>query len=795
MMKRRAVCLCLALLLLLPMLLTGCSKEVEKITLAFDDNFGYDRVATGTLIAENDRFELLWDDIAQTALFHDKTTDRWYSTTPYDYYMDMPFNPKADTMLYAPLNISYIKTNPDTFMSNIDYANAKNDSIDYQVFDPLLDENGNVIIDEATGVISYESEPQYIDHPDGMTVPRSGVSSELIENGIRINYAFPALRLAISLELILNEKGLEARIPMDRIQEDDNRIYEISVLPSLVSAINGDDAYLFVPSGGGALIEAKTLLTKKTYDEAVYGEDLSDVQTMVKHLSNQIHLPVFGARDVNGGMIGVIQQGAACARIQANIGDPQLGYVADDGTERYYSTVNAAFRVRGHEEILYNSMGNQSLAAPSYSETIANYDYLSVQYYPLGEDTSYVGMANTYREHLQAAGYLQNRVESVPALSVSYLGSVQTPQSFFGVPYKADTATTDLKSAKEITEELNALVNNGGMLVTLRGYGKGGLTNTVVGGDFKLSGSVGNKKDWNALNQYAADNNVILAMDYETIRFQKGSNGYGVSSSTAFNISQLDVESGTYVLNTAVEDEHGNYWYFLTRDKLAKAVEEAIASAKKLNTGAISLNSLSQDAYSDYRNGNYTAKAHMDEDVAALLEKCRENGLKVVGTQANEYAALLSDYIVETPTASSKYSALTQEIPFYALVFQGYKGLTSQTINTAVNVRDTYLRAVATGATLQFTLTDSQHDSLQFEDNTAYITSLYADWKDDIAAMVQESAELHEKVGKQTITQYTIENGLSTTVFEDGTTVCVNYTDADMESSLGTVPAMGFIYG
>ena len=36
---------------------------------------------------------------------------------------------------------------------------------------------------------------------------------------------------------------------------------------------------------------------------------------------------------------------------------------------------------------------------------------------------------------------------------------------------------------------------------------------------------------------------------------------------------------------------------------------------------------------------------------------------------------------------------------------------------------------------------------------------------------------------------------MSTTVFEDGTTVYVNYTDKDMTCPAGTVPAMGFVYG
>ena len=70
MLKRRIVCLGLALLLLLPMVLTGCSKDWEKTTLSFDENYGNVRVPSGE-VARNDRFALYWDDDAQCALLED----------------------------------------------------------------------------------------------------------------------------------------------------------------------------------------------------------------------------------------------------------------------------------------------------------------------------------------------------------------------------------------------------------------------------------------------------------------------------------------------------------------------------------------------------------------------------------------------------------------------------------------------------------------------------------------------------------------------------------------------------
>ena len=179
-----------------------------------------------------------------------------------------------------------------------------------------------------------------------------------------------------------------------------------------------------------------------------------------------------------------------------------------------------------------------------------------------------------------------------------------------------------------------------------------------------------------------------------------------------------------------------------------------------------------------------------------MLKQGSNSGLKVVVSDANAYAALNADYVTEAPMSSSRFNILSYEIPFYTLVFQGYKALSSATINTAVNVKETYLKAVATGAALQFTLCDELHDALRFEQNTAYITSRYSDWKGDITRMVNDYKAVHDKVGNMPIVDYVQMSGMSKTVFADETasyTVYVNYTDADLVIDGITVEAGKFV--
>ena len=152
-----------------------------------------------------------------------------------------------------------------------------------------------------------------------------------------------------------------------------------------------------------------------------------------------------------------------------------------------------------------------------------------------------------------------------------------------------------------------------------------------------------------------------------------------------------------------------------------------------------------------------------------------------------------ADYVTEVPQHSTMFDIFDEDIPFYSLVFQGYVPLSSASINLAVNTRDTYLKAIATGMTLQFTLCDTLHESIQYDEDTAFVSSRYIDWKDQIAAMVNESADLLNKVGNQAITSYVKDGSVSTTVFENGTTVYVNYADEAVQFNGIEIAANSFI--
>ena len=770
---KKITCLCLAVLLLLPMLLTGCGKKTEQVLASYTENSGV-LCETYTQRLDGSKYELTWVKDRERFVLKDTESGNEFYSTP-EYF--------EDRETCSPLIVDYYKPNAQ----NLSTVDGLTDCINYY--------QQSAEGEEVVAASEEEAKRAY--------------SVERIDNGFRATYSFPEAKIAVAVEYLLTTDGVKVSIPMDLLQESENKIYEIKLAPYFASATNDiEDSYMMVPSGGGSLIYAKRSGKVKEYYESVYGDDRSEPITLQSRIQGQIHMPVFGIstttirdNDLEGsefgveqkiGMLGVVEEGVDCAMVYAKSGGELF--------ENQFSCVYTSFCIRSKEKVIYNSQGAQKSTGTRYSDTVTSADNLSVHYIPLSEstdgDVSYVGLAKRYRKYLQDRGYLQSTVDKAPALSVNLLGATQITESLFGVPYQNDVATTTLAQSKDIVSELYDLVGDKGLLVSLEGYGQGGLAHTEVGGGFKLSSTVGKKGDLEALVSFAEENGIVLSMDYEIAQFQDAGSGVQLGQDTALCISTLKAKISTYQMNTGLEDEKGLAWYLLTRGLLSDMTNKAIEAAKEQGVDAISLGSLSNIQYSDFRSEGYAAMSGFSDAVAELLNQCSDEDLLVVAANANLYAALNADYVTEVPMHSTRFNVLDEDIPFYTLVLQGYVPLTSSSINLAVNVEKTYLQAVSTGMGLQFTLCDTLHESIQFDQDTAFVSSCYDDWKGRITDMVNESSDLLAKIGNQPIKNYVVDGDLTVTEFENGVTVYVNYSDEPMTLDNGIeIPAMSFVEG
>lgn len=653
----------------------------------------------------------------------------------------------------------------------------------------ILEDNEDYQSVAASGVsasieISYvEPVRSLIMETDSEELLRNGgfIYAKRIENGIRLIYYFNNEQISIPVEYVLDNEGLKVSLIPSGITEGENKLYSVSIMPFFISAPNNTDSYIFVPSGSGAVMYTDdTERQVRRYSEPVFGQD-ETFQTVFKNKQTEsIRLPVFGVKNGVKAMIGVLEEGGESAYIEASAGDSSIGY----------SFAYAEFLVRGYADAYVKDVDGNNSEVKKYTDSIANTDRMTVRYIPVAEENAnYSDMAETYREYLN----LDKISENSPALMLSFYGGAEVRKLFLGIPYRTVVSVTDFSDVKNI---LNDLQKETGVniLANLKGFGNSGLDYGELGGGFKFSGKFGGKKDFNTLNEWCEQQNIILSADIDLVYFNNSGNGYSATFDTAKTANTVTARK--YYYSTVTHEQNGDNpsTYLLKRGLNEKLTDSISAMIDTYSLRAVTLSTLSNTAYSDYESADYYNKGNMASDASEIIEAVKKDKTVFVADNANSYAAVKADYILNSPTSSSLYNDLDSDIPFYQMVFHGSIPLSSRAINLADESRNEFLKAVSTGSSLYFTLCEETGNDFIVGVHDALAVSEYSALKSMILEYTKEAEALIEKVSDSYIVSYSKNGEVSCTEFSNGTVVYVNFGNFDAESELGIIPAQSFIY-
>ena len=692
------------------------------------------------LISENNNFMLTYDALVDNLILYDKSNGKLTSTIPYEYYSSTEESiPFVDTTINSAVVISCIN-NKDSSLA------------EYSSYDSVV-QNGKAY-------------------------------SVKIDNGVRVIYFFEEAQISVPVDYTLTEKGIRAKILISEITEGSQfRVYKIDLLPFFASAKNNTDSYLFIPSGSGALMYTDdTKRNIRMYSEAVFGTDATYDTVYNLNKTDQIYLPVFGAKNKDQGVLAILEEGSELAYIEAMAGDAQIGF----------SSVYPSYYLRAKDiaKIKNNYGANQVINKIDKNRTFI--DNISVEYICLNSDASYNAMAGAYRGYLKSKGYFKSG-EKEGYLYLDVLGGALVNKSFLGISYKSLKATTTVSDAKEIINDVSSYAENG-LVAVLKGFGDGGIDKTVLGGGFRLDSALGKEKELSTLVQSCDKKGIALAMDFDLIHYTKSGKGFSTKTDSARNINNTTAKTNYFTLvtnqiNTLVESP-----ILIKRSLIQEAATKSIEYTNKIGFKGISFSSLGKVTYGDYSQQKYYVKANTVSDFEKIAKKLRKNKLDIFSNSANSYAAINSDYIFNSPTNSSKYIALDKEIPFYQMIFKGNTSLSAAAINLAANPQKEFLKAVSTGSALHFTVISKFDTALISSVHSGLSGSVYGDLKKNISDMYEKAEPLLKKVKGAEIINYSEENGVGCTEFNNGVKVFVNFNDFDAQTESGTVKANDFIY-
>ena len=608
----------------------------------------------------------------------------------------------------------------------------------------------------STAVPLYQNSYAYCVGEDNVTVGKT-------DGGYRASYLFEDLGITVPVLVELADGRLRVTVEGDKIESGDEYIItSIAVLPGFMAEDGSRDGYLFVPSGSGALVPFATGRGEiATYSEMVYGDDLAIEQEEYEGEKQKISVPVYGVKSGDTAVTAIIESGDSTARINSEADSLSSSYtrvyseyvtaIIDDTTlfESNYE----------NQRIIYGAEQRDSLEDYTVSYTFTH-----------GDKADYSGMAEVYRDYLE----LESRAEK-PSLRVTLYGAAWKKASFLGIPYRKAMALTTFENAADITDELK----EAGAEVSLKyiGWNNDGIDNRKAASKFLPVGALGGKSGFKKLYSHLEDSGVSAWFDTDLMLLSKSGNGFSVYSDVCKSIFNTRTPIYDYMLSVYVPYNDRNPHYLLTPDNVSKAADKFLDKYKY--DGGISLGDLGSSVYSDFKNGG--VRLDCIKFFCKIMEKAGSGNMLAL-TSPNAYAFKYCNTIFELPMSSDGNLIFSESVPFLQMVLHGSVSY------GAVSGCD-LLDCIEYGADPAYYGIYAESETLIETDYNWLYSSTYTNWKNEAVELYAEYAKIYTELYDCVITEHSSENGVSKTVFDNGTVIYTNRGKNEVTADGVTVPA------
>lgn len=568
---------------------------------------------------------------------------------------------------------------------------------------------------------------------------------------------------------------LVVEVPLGEIEyKEDYPLYTLSVLPYFGAAGPEDEGYLFVPEGGGALIDFNNgKIAQNSYFANVYGWDMAQDRDAVVH-ETRTYFNVFGEAKGDSSFICTIEEGAPYASIQADI----------SGRNNSYNFVNAIYSIVHREQYDVADKYNGEMFV--YEKQLP--DESLVQRYSFLNSGSYVDMAERYHDHLMER-YGENLTlredEGAPAV-IEVIGAVDKVKQILGVPVSRPLELTTYREARQMLEELNEEgVRN--MSVKLSGWTNGGIQQRVLSRVKPVSG-LGSTKELKSFVASAADMGADVYLNGITSYANDSglTDGFFVFTDTARFVSKEKAELLPYNTVTYAKRESQDPYYLLNGGKILEMAQNLSAAADKYGA-SVSFEDIGRELSSDFNEDEPLSRQAAMAAQAAKLKELADSGQKIMLNMGNDYAIAYSDVVTNMDLNGTVYTIIDRTVPFYQLALHGYVNYTGEPINLTQDGQEVLLNSAEYGAGLSFALMKESAFALQKTLYTNYFGADYDAWHDRVVELYTRYDNELGHIFSQRMTGHEFLNTkLTCTTYEDGTRVYVNYSFEDAVTEDGT---------
>lgn len=619
---------------------------------------------------------------------------------------------------------------------------------------------------------------------------QGGYTFEQMEEDLRLTgqemetQSSPYFKLALDYEL--DGGDLLVSLDCSAIEgNEDFQLQKIELLPYFGAARSGEDGYLFLPDGSGAIIRytEKGQTGSTVIRGSMFGLDpaLSADRNEVNRYA--MRMPVFGGKTGDAAFLGIIEEGAAVSELAA-------GLIAADNA--YYHMAPAfhyaaldSYEFTDTNKLAYVNM----LDANTYSGRIAmRYRTLS------GSEADYSGMAGAYRQYLTDKGILRPMTESrgLP-LYFTALGAIKTTGKRWIFPVKEKKTLTSFGKMQEIAGELlDAGISD--LQIRYLGWANGGLDHTLDN-RASVESCLGGKKGLAALAAFCGDKGIGLFPDADLMFTGRDAfgDGFSVTGDTARTLNGAPSRLPTIHYGTSMEDPSAAR--LMVRPSLLNTVADSFLKAfAPLSVKGLSLGSLGAHLGADYDDEENKAinRAQAEELYSGVLGKAAES-YELLVEGGNAYTWPYASHIVGLSSTSNGFAQTDATVPFMQMVLHGSISYAGEPVNISGDARHTLLKAVENGEGLSVVMAGENADALMDSDWREYYAVDYARYRDMLVDMYTRAAEaLADTQASVMVRHEQLADGVVRVEYENGAVIGVNYTDEEALIDGAAVPPLSF---
>ncbi|WP_426445536.1 DUF5696 domain-containing protein [Paenibacillus sp. S-38] len=595
---------------------------------------------------------------------------------------------------------------------------------------------------------------------------------QLTKDGFQAAFRFAGMGFRIPVEVKLGADYVETTIRDEGIEEGKLSLLNLKLYPLLGAEQSaGQDGYLFIPDGSGALIRFKANLAgdKSVYRENVYGPD--DAFFTENLARDPVRLPVFGLKSGQQGLVGVLTSGEEYAKV----------FAAPSGALGSSNWITPEWQYR--IKFFQGTSRRGSTGFFTYSKERFTSPARTARYYLLEAGHSdYPDMASRYRRHLAEEQGLKKLVPKNG--SVPFYADVIGADSKKGLLSDKYLKGTTTEEALQLVRDLRSkgLEN---LIIHYTGWQEGGYSSSggLLPVDSRLGGNGGMKRF--ITEARSLDVPVFLTADY-TIN-NTGKDGFWPVFHGRRNLAGTVLEW---------ENLENNEWTTQVSPKFyAKLVEEDLPEYRELGaSGLLFVNGIGQVLGSDFNDGYPATRGDALGIQEDLLSRTRESLGAVAAENANAYALGQVKHIHRLTDHHSFDLFVDEAVPFIQIALHGLVTYTADWANQRTDYRADYLRSVEYGAYPAYVFTGSPSEALKGAYSQNRFSTDYRVWIEQAAAEYKRINEALGGVQDRFITTHrTLAPGVKETVYEGGHTVIVNYNEAPYADGTVRVPPRDFI--